>query len=179
MPSPLVLALCEDDLERDPTFLRAFASGPVNMRVTPMRGPVLAGGTARMVRAQAASAVRAGIILHALLVHLDADTSSADGRRKAIQRWFDSHSLGEQFPSLIACVPAPCTERWLCLATGLRAPPRANPAAGCEPWKKQWRSGRGLDLERVRRAAGRARTTLAGKADFDAFLQDWRAAGLA
>jgi hypothetical protein len=178
MSFPLVLAVCEDDLERDLTFLKEIAGPNVDIQIAPRHGLTLDGNTARSLAARAKNAKNQGFDVRALLVHRDADKGSVAGVRREIEGWAKQHHLSG-LARLICCVPAPCTERWLCLAAGMGKPAHASPAAGCDPWKKHWGRKRGIDLDRVRDAANEASARLTGQEDFDCFWDDWRAAGLA
>lgn len=177
MPFPVALAVCENDLRRDLTFLKEFAGSQVDLRVTPLGGGTLDDGVVRLLARQVDSFSEADLTVQAIVVHHDADRTSHRGRVKAVTGWFERSSLREKGAKLVACVPAPCIERWLCIGEGLSAR-SANPAVGCEPWKKAWSGRKGIDLDRVRDVARSARTTLTTLPDFAAFLDAWRAAGL-
>jgi hypothetical protein len=114
----------------------------------------------------------------AIVVHHDADTSSHAGRAQQVRRWFTRTTLAAAAP-LVVCAPTPCLERWLCGALGLdKKVKKANPSAGCAPWKAAWENRRAIDLDRVREAARNVRDRLAGLPDFDAFVTAWDNAGL-
>ncbi|MCC6996044.1 MAG: hypothetical protein IT370_15655 [Deltaproteobacteria bacterium] len=172
---PLALAICENGLRRDLTFLKAFAGATVDLRVTPVEGGQLDGSIARLLKRQAADVAKAGLEVHAILIHHDADTSSHAGRLQMVMRWFERNGLGETGAGLIVCAPKPCIERWLCLGEGLATKAKgASPAAGCAPWKKAWEGKRGNDLDRVRAVAREARDTLTREDDFASFFAQWK-----
>jgi hypothetical protein len=178
MVFPLALAICENDLERDLTFLKAFAGPRVDLRVTPVHGVTLKPGHARLLERQMDAAISAGLTPRAVLVHSDGDRRGYTGHRQEIQSWFDHTGLRERGCKLIASLPNPCIERWLCVASGLTRAKDARPSAGCDPWKAAWSRGKLPDLERVRRAALVARKALRQDESFAAFYTEWVAAGL-
>lgn len=178
---PLVLAVCEDDLERDLNFLKAFARAPIDIRVSATKGGTLGSKQARILLGQFEAAAKSGFDVTAFLLHHDADRSSFGARRDEIDDWYRRQlrpSL-ERDVRLIRCVPDPCTERWLCRGRSLDSRVRgANPAAGCTPWKETWERKFRAAPDAVREVAQEARDSLRGLEDFDAFFADWRAAGL-
>lgn len=178
MDFPLALAICENDLKRDLTFLKAFAGPRVDLRVTPVHGVTLSPGHVRLLERQMDAAIAAGLAPRAILVHSDVDRGSYVGHRREIQEWFDATSFRHRGCKLIACTPNPCIERWLCGASGLTRAKNARPSAGCDPWKAVWSRGKAPDLERVRRAALEARKALRQDESFAAFYAEWVAAGM-
>lgn len=177
MPLPLVLGICEDELERDLAFLKEFAGPKVDLKLTPTRGGGPGKKQARILRKQYEAALRSGFDVRAFLIHCDADRSGLPKRRQEAVKWFQDSKLGSRGAKLICCIPDPCTESWLCRIRSVR-PRNANPAAGCEPWKRAWERQTGNDLDRVREAARVARQKLPAHSDFDSFMKDWQAAGL-
>lgn len=177
MPLPLVLGVCEDDLERDLTFLKEFAGPHVDIRITPMGKGCPGAKQARLLRSQLEAARRSRFEVKAFLVHGDADGAGLIRRREEMLNRFRRSGLEAGRVRLIRCVPDPCTEAWLCRIGGI-AVRGASPAVGCGPWKRAWERRKGHDLDRVRRAARDARGRLGGQEDFDQFMNDWRAAGL-
>lgn len=172
MSWPVVFGVCENDLQRDQEFLRAFAQvRRVDLSLTPLGAPVLTDRAARLLGRRLEAAAAAGIKVAALLIHSDADTRSAAKHRAEILAWAQRQRL--RVP-VIPCAPEPCLERWLCRCAELKGA-SAPAAAPCEGWKKSWSRPRGVDLDRVREAAGLAATRLRGLPDFDAFERDWRA----
>jgi hypothetical protein len=179
MPFPAAVAICENDLRLDQTFLKAFAGNTVNLRVTPLHGGTLSGGTIRLVGRQIDAMRKAGVPVGAVVVHHDVDRASLAHRRAEVERWFASGSLRGQGLTLVICAPEPSLERWLCICEGIHSRVKgAKPSAGGDPWKDLWKKGKGITLDRVRGAAQRAREALRGQPDFDRFYEDWKAAGL-
>ncbi|MEW6434348.1 MAG: hypothetical protein AB1730_22845 [Myxococcota bacterium] len=168
---PVVFGLCENDLQRDQEFLRAYAEvDQVDLKLVPLSGPVLTDGAARLLSRRLAAAANAGVEIAAVLLHTDADTVGAAKRRKQAQQW--AQRLGFKVP-VIVCCPDPCLERWLCRCQDLKgaSAPAASP---CDGWKKGWSRSKGVDLDRVRSAARIARAALRGLPDFDEFHANWR-----
>jgi hypothetical protein len=179
MPFPAAVAICEDDLRFDQTFLKAFSGISVDLRVTPVHGGTLSTKTARLVTRQLDAMSDAGIPVATVVVHHDVDRSSLEHRVAEINDWFHAGGFGKRGLSLVVCSPEPCLERWLCICEGTHSRVRApKPSAGCDPWKDIWHRGKGIPLDRVRRAAEKARITLRGQPDFDRFYADWMNAGL-
>jgi hypothetical protein len=179
MTFPAAIGICEDDLKLDLTFLKAFAPEGVDLRVSPLRGETLTARAARLVRGQVEAARGSGLDVRAVVVHHDVDRASLAHRVREIERWHKCHRLGEMDLALVICAPDPCLERWLCILEGLtRKVRKASPSAGGEPWKLAWSGGKGIALDRVRRAAMEARQKLRGLPDFDRFISDWKRAGL-
>ncbi len=177
MGIPLVIGVCENELLRGNTFLKTFGGVRVSLKLTPHHG-TLGDKAARIIRKDLEAALGAGMVVKAVLIHQDVDRVGLAGRRKQLQDWYQEHVDGGG-PALVLCTPDPCTERWLCACCQPpRAAKKANPAAGCDPWKHAWRRGKENDLDRVREVATRAQGSLTGLADFDAFLADWCSAGL-
>jgi hypothetical protein len=176
---PLALAVCEDDLRRDLTFLKAFAGKYTEIQISPLHGDSLTPRAARLLVGQVHSKTEAGFEVSAIIVHRDADTVALRRRREAAKRWFEDSGLSRLVPKLVVCAPVPCIERWLC-ESGAAKPraTRAKPSLGCKPWKDAWERGSGIDLDRVRLAAEAARRSLTHLADFESFHSDWCAAGL-
>lgn len=174
MGRPLVLGVCENDLQRDMEFLRAFAGHyNVGLSITPMKGPVLTDKTARLLRLRLENALAERFAVSGLLIHVDADTKGYDRARKEARRWLEKHRFQRFGLVHVVCVPDPCLEHWLCRSEGLKG--RSAPAGRpCDGWKKPWQQGRGIDLDRVRAAARTAATRLVGLEDFDLFFQDWQ-----
>jgi hypothetical protein len=177
MPLPLVLGICEDDLERDLAFLKEFAGPKVDLRLTPTRGGGPGAKQVRILKRQHEAATRSKFEVRAFLVHSDADRTGHQQRRREMTRWFGDSGLESLGARLIRCVPEPCTEGWLCRIQSIRAR-GASPAAGCDPWKLAWERHSGHDLDRVREAAAKARQKLRLHSDFVSFYTDWKAAGL-
>jgi hypothetical protein len=177
MPVPLALAVCEDDLRRDLTFLKEFAGTRIDLRVTPMSGGTFNPKVVRLLGRQARAAKEANLSPQAIVVHHDVDRlGSLQALRSRIHRWFQGSEL-RGIGRLVVCAPVPCTEAWLCEAVGIQAA-GASPAAGCDPWKHAWER-RGIpDLDRVRDASRLSRRALAAREDFSAFYRDWVEAGL-
>lgn len=166
----VVFGLCENDLQRDQEFLRAFAElNHVDLRLTPMRGPVLTDAGARLLARRLSAAAAERVHVTAVLLHADADTVGCSKRRSEAQQWAKRHQLA---PPLIVCSPDPCLERWLCRCLGLKG--KSAPAVSpCDGWKKSWSKPTGVDLDRVRSGAKVANSKLKGLEDFDLFLDDW------
>ncbi|MBI4568621.1 MAG: hypothetical protein HY719_09510 [Planctomycetes bacterium] len=177
MPIPLILGVCEDEVERDLTFLKAFAGNGADLRLTPTHGGTPAGKEARILKRQFDDAKRAGFSVCAFLIHRDADRASLNARENELRKWYSNSELGSLNVPLIRCVPNPCTETWLCAMRGLRGK-NANPAAGGKPWKRAWEKKFGHTLDPVREAAAAARQKLATRDDFARFMTDWTNAGL-
>jgi hypothetical protein len=171
----LVLGVCENDLVRDREFLLALLKPVVDLRLTAFQGPTLVPGAAKLLRKAHEAATRSRFVVSAFLLHVDADMS-LDARLDEIEAWFEGSGLRGLAP-LIRVVPLPCTEAWLCRAEG-RHVRGANPAAGCAPFKRAWRRGGGLDLDRVRAAAGARPLSRLGDRDVRLLLEDWNVAGL-
>jgi hypothetical protein len=179
MPFPTAVAICEDDLRLDQTFLKAFAGDCVDLRVTPVYGGTLNDKTGRVVTRQLEAMRAAGIAVSALVVHHDVDRAGLEHRLAEIKGWFDKSGFPQRELSLVSCTPDPCLERWLCLCEGTQSGVRsAKPSAGGAPWKNLWNRGKGITLDRVRDAAQRARRALRGQDDFERFYRSWKAAGL-
>jgi hypothetical protein len=179
MRFPAAVAICEDDLKLDQTFLKAFAGNAVDLRVTPVRGGTLGAKTVRLIARQLDAMTSAGIDVRTVVVHHDVDRTSLQHRVAEIQQWFNAPVLRKRDLSLVVCAPNPCLERWLCICEGSQARVKsAKPSAGGDPWKALWNKGKGIPLDRVHKAAERARTCLPGQPDFDRFYADWRSAGL-
>jgi hypothetical protein len=178
MVFPLALAVCENDLKRDLTFLKAFAGQSVDLRVTPIRGGTLNERVARVIAHQLEAAVKAGLKPQAIVVHQDVDRRSLAASQASVRRWFDAARFAERGCRLVTCTPEPCIERWLCVAARLGAVRGASPSGGCQPWKAAWSKRKEPDLDRVRKAAAEARTALRGLPDFDAFFDSWVVAGM-
>lgn len=177
MSLPLGVAVCEDDLRRDLTFLKAFAGPRVDLRVTPLSGGTLNGKVVRLLQQQINSMREAGLQAQAIVVHHDVDRGSLGSVRRKIERWFAGSGLGQTQCKLVICAPHPCLERWLCAGLDVRVQ-RPRPSDGCEPYKRAWERSAELDLDRVRKAAGLARRKLLSLDDFSSFFEDWKRAGL-
>lgn len=171
MSWPLVFGLCENDLQRDQEFLRAFAErDQIDLKLVPLKGPVLTDAGARLLSKRLSAAAEAGLEVAAILLHADADTVGADRRRRQALDW--ATRLHLQVP-VIVCSPDPCLERWLCRCLELKG--KSAPAASpCDGWKKGWNQAKGVDLDRVRSAAAVAASKLKGLPDFELFQTDWR-----
>ncbi len=177
MTFPLALGVCENDLRRDLSFLKSFAGIGVDLRVTPLHGGRLDAKVARLLRRQIQAALKVGLDPCAIVVHHDVDRASLEARRNEVEHWFRTQGLGADGRKLVPCVPAPCTERWLCAVLDVRVR-GAKPSQGCDPWKEAWGHALEPDLDRVRRAAEGARRKLSGLEDFNLFYEAWKRAGL-
>jgi hypothetical protein len=124
--------ICENGLNRDERVLRLLLANR-DVKVTSREGETLDDRSARLVEREF---LRRGEKF-VLVIHRDADAMPWKKRKAMIETWFKKHKLQRFATRLLACVPEPCTERWLCLGAGLKHQSRQTQRP-CDPWKETW-----------------------------------------
>ncbi len=167
-----LLALCEDGIERDARLIRALLTllGKTNLKIIPLEGETLHRKSARLVERTFS---QRNSERFDLLLHRDADESSVHERRAAVDAWFQQHRLQRFVDRIVCCIPAPCTERWLCFGIEEQLPRRARVTVNpCDPWRKRWEAAPGPEWKLIETASTELVRRGRSLDDFRLFLDD-------